>query len=271
MQYIEYAAELQRSLDTPLGRSQRAYWDDRLRGAPPLMLPVDHPRDGVEARRAAVPWEDGPSEVSEAASAVPSEIRGALGTLVRLERSTAFMVLLAGFAAVLRRATGQDDLSMQSTYSLRSNPKFERMLGYVGNPLVLRIDTSGSPTARELIRRTRDVVFSAWSNSNVPVLGRTPPGLRRMNFNYIPAGHAAFETMPFGEGVTSTRLRMPSDPARAKSPHDINLWLLDGPTSTQLRILYLRELFDASTIESLLRSYTDVLGAMARAPDQPIV
>jgi hypothetical protein len=268
LQFGDFAGELARVLHAPAGQTQVAHWTRVLAGAPPLALPVDFARDPVDERRNRAPWGIAPAPVAEVTAAVPQAVRTAIATLARQERVTGFMVMLAGFASLLHRATDQDDLCFQSTYSLRNRPELERMLGYVGNPLVLRIDASGNPSFRELLRRARNAILVAWANGQVPVIDRAPHTLRRFNFNYLPVAHDAFATVGFADGLTATRLRVPSDASQVRSPFDVNLWLLDGAAGTQLRVVYLRELFRAATIDALLTGYVDLLARVAHAPDQ---
>src|SRR5690606_800250 len=54
-QYIDYAASMERWEASTNGRKHRAYWEESLRGATPIALPVDFSRDDVDARRDAAP------------------------------------------------------------------------------------------------------------------------------------------------------------------------------------------------------------------------
>jgi hypothetical protein len=270
VQYIDFTHQHVQSAASAAGRAQAAFWEQQLRGAEPLELPNDFPRDRLDARREAAPCGIAPAPVAEAVATVPEHVRAGIGKLARDERATPFMVLLAGFAALLHRTTGQDDLCFQSTYSLRTRPELEQVIGLLGNSLVLRIDASGEPSMRELIRRTRNTVLMSWAHGNAPLLDRTPHGIRRMNFNYLPLTHNLFDKVAFADGLTSTRLRVPSDATRVKIQWDLNLWLLDAGTTTPLRLLYVPELFRVATIEALLHGYLDVLDEIARRPDYRI-
>ncbi|MEO7731136.1 MAG: condensation domain-containing protein [Kofleriaceae bacterium] len=267
-QYIDVMHQLVRSTESDAGRASAAFWDRQLHGAPPLALPTDFPRDRLDARREVAPWGFAPAPEAEAVAVVPDHVRAGIGKLARDERATPFMVLLDGFAVLLRRTTGQDDLCFQSTYSLRNRPELAQMVGLLGNSLVLRIDASGNPSMRELIRRTRNMALMSWTHGQAPLLDRTPHGIRRMNFNYLPLGENLFDTVAFADGLTSTRLRVPSDATHVKIQWDINLWLLDTGTTTRLRLLYVSELFRPATIKSLLGGYVDVLSEIASSPDR---
>lgn len=270
LQYMDLAAYLDQVASSPAGEAHRAYWHDRLSTAPGLELPVDRSREVVDAARNAAPRGIAVFGVQEATATISQDVRAAIATLGREERASPYMVQLAGFVAALHRRTGQDDLCVQSTYSLRGRPELATMLGYVGNPLVMRVDTSGNPSFRELIHRVRNVVLSAWAHGEIPVIGWAPHDLRRVNFNYIPISDTTFEPTPFAPEIDSLRVRVPVDLERVKTPFDLQLWLLDSPTACTLRVFAPAPLFSARAIDSLLRSYVDDLGALTARPDAPL-
>jgi non-ribosomal peptide synthetase component F len=179
-------------------------------------------------------------------------------------------VLLAGLTATLYRARAQNYLTYQTTYSLRGRPGTPNLIGYVGNPLLIRIAASGSPTFRELIVRTRKAVLGARDNGDVAVAETAPHGLRRINFNYVPGLESSFDKEDFAPGLSITQQRTPIDPARLKIPWDLHLWLHDSSAQTMLRLVYLKELFEAATAQRLLNEYVAMLTRMCERPDDAL-
>ena len=78
------------------------------------------------------------------------------------------MTLLAVFATLLHRYSGQDKFLRRHGTDGRKRPELEQLLGYFLNPLALRIDCSDDPTFLELLARVRDVVLDALGNDEVP-------------------------------------------------------------------------------------------------------
>ena len=100
IQYADYAAWQRRQLSGARLEAELAFWRGSLAGAPPaLELPTDHPRPAVASQRGA-----------EHELRLGREMLARLGELSRRQGSTLFMTLLAAFAALLERHTGQDDL-----------------------------------------------------------------------------------------------------------------------------------------------------------------
>ncbi|WP_234939748.1 condensation domain-containing protein, partial [Sinorhizobium kostiense] len=100
IQYPDYAAWQRQWLSGERLQRQAQYWRDSLSGAPArLALPTDRPR---------------PAQQSFAGATVPlvidADLTRQLKRLSRQHGTTLFMTILAAWAAVLSRLSGQDDL-----------------------------------------------------------------------------------------------------------------------------------------------------------------
>ena len=59
------------------------------------------------------------------------------------------MTLLAGWAALLGRLSGQQDVVIGTPMANRGRAEIEELIGFFVNTLALRLDVSGSPTVGE--------------------------------------------------------------------------------------------------------------------------
>ncbi|HXM58509.1 MAG TPA: amino acid adenylation domain-containing protein, partial [Candidatus Dormibacteraeota bacterium] len=158
LRLTDYARWQREWLRTPEAAAQAAHWRERLAGLDgTLRLPADHRRPPVERYVGAAPRID-----------VTESLCDALRALGRRHDATLFATMLAAFAALLGRVSGQDEVAVGSGFAGRRWPQLEGVLGMVVNTVVLRFDLGGAPTFRELLARTREVVVAALANQDHP-------------------------------------------------------------------------------------------------------
>ena len=128
-----------------------AYWRERL--------------DGVPAAT-ALPFDRTPSEHAGVAGRSESVIMTGLGApvqaLARAARASVFMVLQAGFAALLSRFGAGRDIVLGTPVAGRGEPELEELIGFFINTLPFRIDLSGDPSLRELVDRVREATLDSY-------------------------------------------------------------------------------------------------------------
>ncbi|MDE5459014.1 non-ribosomal peptide synthetase, partial [Bradyrhizobium sp. CSA112] len=136
IQYPDYAAWQRQWLSGERLQKQAQYWRDTLSGAPArLALPTDRPR---------------PAQPSFAGASVPividADLTRGLKRLSRQHGTTLFMTVLAAWAAVLARLSGQDDLVIGVPSANRGRREIEGLIGFFVNTLALRLELSGEPS-----------------------------------------------------------------------------------------------------------------------------
>jgi hypothetical protein len=156
--YADFVARQNELLSGAAGRAHWEYWQRKLAGElPVLALPADRARSALaDNRSGAVPLK------------LDATLTGAIKALAQGEQTTPFVVLLSAYAALLGRLARQDDVLIGSPTTGRSGSALHDVVGYCANPVVLRADLSGAPSARALIARMRDVVFEALAHQEYP-------------------------------------------------------------------------------------------------------
>ncbi|MEM9493133.1 MAG: condensation domain-containing protein, partial [Myxococcota bacterium] len=161
IRYRDYSA-WQRSDCSREGRPEAyAYWSHQLAGAPQhLGLPTDRPR---------------PPRPTSAGATYPISLGADLSrAVVRFAQrtgTTRFMVLLAGWSALLHHHSGNRDVVVVSPVAGRRRPETHGVIGFFVNWLALRTDTGGDPSFRELLERVRDTCLGGLEYQDVPFEG----------------------------------------------------------------------------------------------------
>ncbi|MFJ7275153.1 amino acid adenylation domain-containing protein [Kitasatospora sp. NPDC098663] len=265
VQYSDYAL-WQRDLlapDSALFRNQLGYWKERLADLPDhLELPTDRPRPAVSSHRgAAVPVH------------LDAELHRGLRALARHGGATVFMALQAGLTVLLTRLGAGTDIPLGCPVAGRQEGALDDLIGLFANTLVLRTDTSGDPTFRELLTRVRKGDLADFDHQELP-FERLVEELGPVR---SPSRHPLFQLMiSYGSGRRPVRL--PGLDATALRPHngsakfDLTLSLADRPEGDGIDgfLEYALDLFDEAGVRVLVERLVRLLRQAVDAPDRPI-
>ncbi|WP_342781545.1 amino acid adenylation domain-containing protein [Amycolatopsis rhizosphaerae] len=271
VQYPDYAVWQRERMRGERLERELEHWRSRLGGAPSTVdLPVDRPRPAVQTYRGAnltVSW--------------PREVLEAVRRLGHEEGVTPFMTLLAAWAAVLSRYSGQDDLVLGTPTAGRGRPELEDLVGLFVNTLALRVDLTGDPTFRELLGRVRETTLDAYAHQELP-FERLVEELRpERELSHSPLVQILFvlQNAPLGGGGAwpGLRLRAFADQVPGSTAKfDLTLSMREADDGLHANVEYNTDLFDRETIERLLGHYRALLeGALAdpcrRVRDLPLL
>src|SRR5207302_8484565 len=103
-----------------------------------------------------------------AAGVLGAEWVGKVKDAGQREGVTLFMVLLAGYQAVLYRYSGQREVVVGTDVANRNRLETEGLMGFYINQLVLRTEMRGSPSWRELLERVKGVTLGAYGHQDLP-------------------------------------------------------------------------------------------------------
>ncbi|MEU9045986.1 MULTISPECIES: amino acid adenylation domain-containing protein [unclassified Kitasatospora] len=271
--YTEFAVRQHADLgdlDDPQssGGRQLAYWRDALAGLPDFLeLPTDHPRPAAMSHRGEYfPWN------------LPAELHRELLALSRSCRVSMFMVLQAALAVVLTRSGAGTDIPIASPIAGRTDERYDEVVGYFVNPLVLRLDTSGDPTFRQLLKRVRRTDLQGFAHQEFPFERL----ITALNPRRSLAWHPLFQVMLAFQNTPEAALTLPgihteiaeAGPGGAKFDLSFNIRELhdaDGaPAGLGCFVEYSTDLFTRDGAEALTARLGRLLAAAAADPDRPI-
>ncbi|HEX8431133.1 MAG TPA: amino acid adenylation domain-containing protein, partial [Longimicrobium sp.] len=238
-------------------RDQTEYWRTTLAGAPELLeLPADRPRPGVQDHAGA-----------SASLELDEELTAKLRALGQRHGTTLFMTLLAGWAAVLGRLAGRDDVVIGTPTANRGRGEIEGLIGFFVNTLALRINLSGEPTVAELLARVKARALEAQHHQDIPfeqVVERVQPARSMAHTPLFQVMFAWQSTPREGLELPGLRVGFPDAAASTRSKFDLSLTLGQEDGRIVGGVEYATALFDAATVERYLGYFRSTLAAMAQ-------
>ncbi|MFI1396046.1 amino acid adenylation domain-containing protein [Streptomyces sp. NPDC020681] len=247
-----------------LAARQIAFWQQALAGLPEeLVLPVDRPRPLETSYRG------GAADLS-----IDEELAQELHRLARAGGVSMFMVIQSAVAALLTRLGAGTDIPLGSPISGRTDQALEDLVGFFLNTLVLRTDTSGDPTFRELLGRVREADLAAFDHQDVPFerlvevlnparsLARHP--LFQVMVVYLAAG---------GDDVGLSGLQARrEDVGQSSAKFDLSFDFVERADGNGVDgvLEYSTDLFDTATAQSFAERLLRILRAVAADPDTPL-
>ena len=260
MQYKDFALWQRRWMQGEVLEKHLSYWKRQLDGAPAsLNLPFDRPRPAVRTFQGA-------SQSLVLSKELTEELKG----LSVRENASLFMTLLAAFDTLLYQYTNQEDLVVLTHVAGRNRPELEGLIGYFINNLVMRSDLSGEPTFRELLGRVRRVAIEAYEYQDLPVIkliDALEPDLSlslksqvMFLLQNIPKKTFKFPDMALG----SLNVK------KGTVNRDLVFIMSESKDGLSGIMSYSVDLFDASTIQQMLQSFSTLLYGIVAAPDKRI-
>ena len=262
LQYADYACwERGRRAEI---EPQLRYWKRKLSGVAPLQLPIDRPRAGLSDFRGGMHSFE-----------LSASLTRALKSLAVAEESTLFMVLLAGFNALLHRYTGQEDVVVGTPTAQRTRTELEDLIGFFANTLVLRTGLHGELSFRDLLKRVRETCRGAYAHQEIAfdlLVDELQPE-RWANRN--PIFQVAFALQErFGDergelrlpDLVVTPVLLEADETRL----DLELHLTEIAGVVRGNAIYSTALFEALTIEQMMTRLARLLEDAVADPGRSV-
>jgi Condensation domain len=262
IQYADFARWQRDWMQGEVLEAQLAYWTEQLSGAPPMLaLPFDRQRPKRPSYHGG----------SHRLIVVP-EVTAGLRRLGRSEGTTLFMTLLAAWAILLQRYSGQPDIIVGSNIANRHRRSLEGLIGLLANTVALRVDLSGDPTVREHLARAREAVLGAHAHQDLP-FEKLVEALRPER---DAAYHPIFQVMlvlqePAARLSTPAGLGLvPVSVEHGSAKFDLTLFAVEEEGGITVVLEYDADLFESNTIADLGGELAFLLEALPAWIDEPI-
>ncbi len=264
VQYGDYAVWQRKWIEGDILRGQAEYWQSTLSGAPTLLeLPADHAR---------------PAEQDYAGGWIKQELDA--GLIVRLRELskkhevTLYMTVLAAWAALLARLSGQQDIVIGTPVANRGRVEIEGLIGFFVNTLALRLDLSGAPTVGDLLGQVKRQSLMAQQHQDIPfervveivrpVRSVAHSPLFQVMFDWWRNSHEASLLLP------GLELRPLSSVSTVVSKFDLSLAIRESGERIMSGLEYATALFERLTVERYLGYLHALLDGMVSDSAQGI-
>ena len=263
VQYADYAVWQRQWMEGEVLRRQAEYWKATLDGAPALLeLPADHARPAQQDYAGAF-----------ARLMLDEKLTQGLKDLSRRHGTTLHMTLLAGWAALLARLSGQPDVVIGTPVANRGRVEIEGLIGFFVNTLAVRLDVSGSPTVGELLDRVKAQALAAQEHQDLPfeqVVEIVGP-VRSLSHSPV------FQVMFAWQNAPKAALKLPGMEVRplrstayTVSKFDLTLSLQEAGEAIVGGLEYATALFEPTTIDRYLGYFHALLEGMVAGDAQRV-
>ncbi len=257
IQYADFAVWQRQWLTGVVLENNLDYWRENLADLPTLNLPTDRLRPSIQTYNG-----------SQVILQLPDELCTDLQNLSQTEGATLYMTMLATFAVLLHRYSGQDDVVVGSPIANRNQSEIEGLIGFFVNSLVMRTDLSGEPDFRELLSRVRNSALEAFAHQNLPfekLVEELNPE-RDLSLNPIFQVSFALQNIP-GIELDLVDLNLSTMHIETLKTHfDLDVYILEEATGLVIKFIYNTDLFDESTITRMLEHYRCLLNGVVSNP-----
>ena len=264
IQYADYAIWEREQLAGAKLERLLGWWRDQLADASfVLELPTDFPRPAVP----------GTGGVTDRVTIEP-ELLARIKALGVAHDASLYMVLLAAYAAVLHRYTGQADVLVGSPSAGRSRAETEGLIGYFANTLVQRARFASDPTFGELLDQVREHALGAYDHQDIPFeklvlelqggqqLSHSP--LFQVVFTQLgnadegaPATLGSAELRGFGGGDLTTKF-------------DLTLFMAERDGALTLMLRARSDLYAPASVPRILGHLRTLLESAVATPDERV-
>ncbi|WP_460146266.1 amino acid adenylation domain-containing protein [Pseudomonas sp. H3_H08] len=267
LQYADFALWQREHLQGAELKRQLDYWtttlDRRDSDASPLLaLPTDHPRPSVQSYRAGIVQRELSADLSGRVHAFASR----LGT-------TPFTVLLAGFAVLMHRLSGDATVLVGTPVTHREQPGTEGLLGILLNNLAIRADFEPQADFTALVKQVAERLRNGLLHQDLPFEQLVDSLQLPRNLSHAPL----YQVMVAQQLAMESRLRFPGlefealDTPLRHSECDLDLHVLcPANAPIRLELLFAQDLFFADSGRQMLTRLEQLLEGMIATPQRPI-
>ncbi|MEH2375571.1 condensation domain-containing protein [Nostoc sp.] len=259
IQYADFADWQRKWLQGEILHTQLDYWKQQLSGnLSVLQLTTDRPRPAIQTFTGKKQFLAFPKALSEAVK-----------ELNQREGVTQFMTLIAVFKTLLYCYTNQQEILVGSPVAGRTRAETQGLIGFFINTLVLRTNLSGNPSFRALLARVREVALGAYAHQELPFEKLVEELHPERDLSYNPLFQVMFilQNAPIPSIELPELTLHPLEVDSGTSKFDLKFSIWESSEGFNGSLEYKTELFDAKTIERMIKDFEIMLWNVVKQPE----
>ncbi|MBN6100553.1 amino acid adenylation domain-containing protein [Xanthomonas sp. CFBP 8703] len=266
-QYADFAYWQTQRLASGGFDGQLDYWENQLRGVPPLLdMPTDYPRPDRQRFK-------GLTEKL----LLPADTGVRMRALCRGRGATLFMGLLAAYDILISRYSGREDIVVGSALSARTHPDMHGAVGMFTNTVTLRNRVDGAVGFLELLDRVRLTTLEAQANQDVPFRAVVERTVGKRSLSHSPLYQVSFALNNAAEELVNAEIALRQETycdndgvLTSTVKDDLSLQVRVLPQHLELKLSYDTALFSRGTALRMLSHYRILLDSILASPERPV-
>jgi len=262
IQYADYSVWHNRQLSDDRLKSHIDYWKFTLpEELPVLNLPTDYPRPELFSFNGA------PEVV-----VFDTELVNQIYEYARIKGTTANIVLLALYFALLYRYTDQQDIIIGSPIQGRQNTETENMLGLFVNTLPICVHLEDSMSFAHLVNTIKHTATEAYQHQELPFerLLEEVGAVRDISRTPIYQALFTFQEVSWRENTIADLEKTQIHLHNGTCPTDISYWVHASPKAITGAVEYNSDLFRPDRIRRFIRDLMQLSSSALLNPDSPL-
>ena len=257
VQYADFAAWQAGWLRSDEASAASGFWERALAGELPVLdLPAGRGGPGRPVSRGAVET-----------LVLPDYLTQALRKRCEADGTTVFMAMYACFSVLLARYADREDVLVVSPFANRQ-PETAPLVGPLAVPLALRLDVSGNPTLRQVLRRAAGVIADALAHADLPI----DVVLERLQVRSVHGRNPFLQfCLVYQTAVRAPRVRdltiAPMPTIGVGTPFELQLSVIEHADGFGVELHFDPDMFAGSAMRRMLEYFEQLLTALAGTPD----
>lgn len=258
VQYARFAVEQRLANNEHENARHLRYWQDKLRGADPMVFP----------NASGTPVANAGSVIVRRLDLQQAQ---RISAFCRQQGVTVFGAYLAIFLVVLRHRSGRRDLLIATDYVNRDSVERESVIGMFVRRLTLRCELHDEGNFLDLVKQVKRVTFEACSHAAVPperiarLLDRDGTGGR---LQVMFGMHGAPVHAPYRDlALFGTRRTELMDLQVATNEFPLSMYVSDTDAGPVVVLRYDEAVLAKAEADMLLLQFQDLMGILAETDD----